>query len=51
LVDGKKPLLELVDGHGSEVVGVSIHKLLIWHQQCVRALLQFCIHFEKELLH
>jgi hypothetical protein len=32
LVDSKKPLLELVDGpHSLEVVGVSIHKLLIWH--------------------
>jgi hypothetical protein len=31
LVDHKKPLLELVDGHSSEIIGVSIHELLIWH--------------------
>ena len=44
LVDSKKPLLELVDGHSLKVVGVFIHKMLIWHYQCVWALLQFCIH-------
>jgi hypothetical protein len=31
LMDCKEPLLELMDGHGSKGVGVSIHKLLIWH--------------------